>query len=71
MYRTPSKWALEQAKARVENEYLIVGTLEDLDSTLQIMEKLAPDLLTGIVDLYRYAKTVIGKLYTVNFLKTN
>ncbi|XP_072044503.1 uronyl 2-sulfotransferase-like [Amphiura filiformis] len=49
---TDLKWSLNEAKRRVEEEYLIVGLLEDYESTLRLMEKLAPSLFKGIVTDY-------------------
>ncbi|XP_072043187.1 uronyl 2-sulfotransferase-like [Amphiura filiformis] len=50
---TDLKWSLNEAKRRVEEEYLIVGLLEDYESTLKLMEKLAPSLFNGIVTDYK------------------
>ena len=49
----PSEWTLEQAKRRVEEEYLVVGIAEDFDVILNVLEKLAPDLFHGIVAEYQ------------------
>ncbi|XP_072044507.1 uronyl 2-sulfotransferase-like isoform X2 [Amphiura filiformis] len=53
---TDLKWSLNEAKKRVEEEYLIVGLLEDYESTLRLMEKLAPSLFKGIVTDYHSAE---------------
>ncbi|XP_072043188.1 uronyl 2-sulfotransferase-like [Amphiura filiformis] len=50
--RTDLEWSLNEAKRRVEEDYLIVGLLEDYESTLRLMEKLAPSLFKGIVTDY-------------------
>ncbi len=56
-HRKPSQWALDQAKKRVEEEYLLVGLTEDFDSTVVMLEKLAPDLFQGITRYYQSPKS--------------
>ncbi|XP_072023799.1 uronyl 2-sulfotransferase-like [Amphiura filiformis] len=48
----PSQWSLEQAKKHIEEEYLFVGINEDFESTVMVLERLAPDLFNGIVAEY-------------------
>ncbi|XP_072050648.1 uronyl 2-sulfotransferase-like [Amphiura filiformis] len=45
----PSEWSLQQAKKHIEEEYLFVGINEDFESSVPILERLAPDLFHGIV----------------------
>ncbi|XP_072023794.1 uronyl 2-sulfotransferase-like [Amphiura filiformis] len=45
----PSEWSLEQAKKHIDKEYLLVGIMEDFESTVMILERLAPDLFHGLV----------------------
>ncbi|XP_072023798.1 uronyl 2-sulfotransferase-like [Amphiura filiformis] len=48
----PSQWSLEQAKKHIEEKYLLVGIIEDFESTIKVLERLAPDLFNGIVAEY-------------------
>ena len=45
----------------MKEEYLLVGLLEDFESTLLILEKLAPDLFKGIVADYRKPTSTKGR----------
>ncbi|XP_072016661.1 uronyl 2-sulfotransferase-like [Amphiura filiformis] len=45
----PSEWSLQQAKKHIEEEYLFVGINDDYESTVTILERLAPDLFHGLV----------------------
>ena len=55
-----SEWSLNEAKRRVEDEYLVVGFLEDLEGSLRVMEKLAPSLFNGLVKDSLIVKTWTG-----------
>ncbi|XP_072043411.1 uronyl 2-sulfotransferase-like [Amphiura filiformis] len=67
---TDLKWSLNEAKRRVEEEYLIVGLLEDYESTLKLMEKLAPSLFKGIVTDYKAdIRKKESEKYQTNFKK--
>eukprot|EP00088_Acartia_fossae_P003972 TRINITY_DN11705_c0_g1_i1.p1 TRINITY_DN11705_c0_g1~~TRINITY_DN11705_c0_g1_i1.p1 ORF type:complete len:338 (-),score=22.18 TRINITY_DN11705_c0_g1_i1:527-1462(-) len=45
-----SHWALEQAKANLINNYLVVGVTEDLESFVEVLEFLLPEFFHGAVD---------------------
>ncbi|XP_072016738.1 uronyl 2-sulfotransferase-like [Amphiura filiformis] len=49
----PSQWSLEQAKKHIEEKYLLIGIIEDFESTIKVLERLAPDLFNGIVAEYK------------------
>ncbi|XP_028415482.1 uronyl 2-sulfotransferase-like [Dendronephthya gigantea] len=51
--RTPTVWALEQAKKNVE-KYLVVGILEEYEDFIKVLEKLLPNFFKGA---YRESKT--------------
>ena len=42
-----SPWALQQAKENVEKYYSVVGILEDLPLSLQVLEHLLPRFFAG------------------------
>lgn len=44
--------ALERAKRAVENEYAVVGVLEDLNVTLKVLENYIPRFFTGASNVY-------------------
>ncbi|XP_018561941.1 uronyl 2-sulfotransferase-like [Anoplophora glabripennis] len=46
-------WALQTAKANVEKYYPVVGVLEELNVTLEILEYKIPYFFKGIQDLYK------------------
>ncbi|MED6291212.1 Heparan sulfate 2-O-sulfotransferase 1 [Characodon lateralis] len=48
-----SKWALEQAKYNLVNEYLLVGLTEELEDFIMILEAALPRFFKGAADLYR------------------
>lgn len=47
--------ALERAKMAVEQQYAVVGVLEDLNTTLTVLEKYVPRFFAGAADVY-YSK---------------
>lgn len=48
-----SKWALEQAKYNLVNEYLLVGVTEELEDFIMILEAALPRFFKGATELYR------------------
>lgn len=49
--------AMERAKRAVEKHYAVVGVLEDLNSTLTVLEHYVPKFFTGASQVYW------GKIY--------
>jgi len=47
-----SRWAVERAKHNIDNNYLFVGTIEDLDTSLEILEYIAPQYFKNAKKLY-------------------
>lgn len=47
-----SVWAFEQAQKNILEYYKLVGTLERLDSTIMLMEKVFPNLMSGLFNVY-------------------
>lgn len=48
-----SRWALEQAKYNLVNEYLLVGVTEELEDFIMILEAALPRFFKGATELYR------------------
>ncbi|XP_067845980.1 heparan sulfate 2-O-sulfotransferase 1 isoform X3 [Heptranchias perlo] len=48
-----SKWALEQAKYNLVNEYLLVGVTEELEDFIMLLEAALPRFFRGATELYR------------------
>lgn len=48
-----SKWALEQAKYNLLNEFLLVGVTEELEDFIMILEAALPHFFRGATELYR------------------
>lgn len=44
--------ALERAKHSVESQYSVVGVLEDLNTTLSVLEKYVPRFFQGVREIY-------------------
>lgn len=44
--------ALERAKFAVEQQYAVVGVLEDFNTTLSVLEKYVPRFFEGVRDIY-------------------
>ncbi|KAH1009522.1 uronyl 2-sulfotransferase [Dendroctonus ponderosae] len=59
-----NQWALETAKKNVERYYQVVGVLEELDTTLDILEEEIPQFFDGakktyqanLLDIYKHKK---------------
>ncbi|XP_077994503.1 uronyl 2-sulfotransferase-like [Glandiceps talaboti] len=49
----PTRWALETAKENVINHYIVIGVLEDFNSTLSVLEGVLPQFFKGATDAYR------------------
>ena len=47
-----SNWALSRAKDNVERAYPVVGVLEELDTTLAVLEDKLPRFFKGVQELY-------------------
>lgn len=54
-----SRWALEQAKYNLVNEYLLVGVTEELEDFIMMLEAALPRFFRGATDLYRTGNTVL------------
>lgn len=50
--------ALERAKRAVEEQYAVVGVLEDLNTTLSVFEHYIPKFFKGAKDVY-WSKLII------------
>ena len=50
--RHNSRWALMQAIENVEQHYPVVGVLEEMDSTLRVMQAVMPRFFSGIYDKF-------------------
>lgn len=50
---TGSRWALEQAKYNLINEYLLVGVTEELEDFVLILEAALPRFFKGAMELYK------------------
>ena len=48
-----SRWALEQAKSNLVNEYLLVGVTEELEDFIMMLEAALPRFFKGATELYR------------------
>lgn len=48
-----SRWALEQAKYNLVNEYLLVGLTEELEDFVMLLEAALPRVFKGATELYR------------------
>lgn len=55
---TPSKWALQRAMYNVQNNFLVVGILEEFDLTLRILETVLPTFFAGAMELYQTSANV-------------
>lgn len=56
-----SRWALEQAKYNLVNEYLLVGVTEELEDFIMMLEAALPRFFRGATDLYRTGNTVLDR----------
>jgi len=48
-----SQWSVDQAKSNIENHYLFVGYIEELEKSLDILEYLAPKFFADATKTYR------------------
>lgn len=51
-----SRWALEQAKYNLINEFLLVGVTEELEDFVMMLEAALPRFFRGATELYRTGK---------------
>ncbi len=58
-----SRWALEQAKYNLVNEYLLVGVTEELEDFIMMLEAALPRFFRGATELYRTGTLSIFKNY--------
>ncbi|XP_039249605.2 uronyl 2-sulfotransferase-like isoform X1 [Styela clava] len=68
-----SRWALDRAKENIKNHYVFVGTLEDLDDSLKILEHLIPRYFKNAAQSMKSQKTikVRNETYTRNKRETS
>lgn len=62
-----SKGALERAKYNVETQYSVVGVLEDLNTTLAVLEKYVPRFFAGATEIYYNEIKNFNKINKNNF----
>lgn len=62
-----SKGALERAKYNVETQYSVVGVLEDLNTTLAVLEKYIPRFFAGATEIYYNEIKNFNKINKNNF----
>ena len=43
--------AVEKAKENIEKSFLVVGTLEEMDKTIMVMECVMPEYMKGLVEM--------------------
>ncbi|XP_036303845.1 heparan sulfate 2-O-sulfotransferase 1 isoform X2 [Pipistrellus kuhlii] len=51
-----SRWAMDQAKYNLVNEYFLVGVTEELEDFIMLLEAALPRFFRGAADLYRTGK---------------
>uniref|UniRef100_A0A1A9WGB5 Heparan sulfate 2-O-sulfotransferase pipe n=1 Tax=Glossina brevipalpis TaxID=37001 RepID=A0A1A9WGB5_9MUSC len=59
--------ALERAKHAVESQYAVVGVLEDLNTTLAVLEKYIPRFFQGVREIYETSAEYLTKINKNNF----
>ncbi|TDG44021.1 hypothetical protein AWZ03_009570 [Drosophila navojoa] len=59
--------ALERAKFAVEQQYAVVGVLEDFNTTLSVLEKYVPRFFEGVRDIYATSAEYLTKINKNNF----
>ena len=42
---------MEKAKENIEKSFLVVGTLEEMDKTIMVMECIMPEYMKGLVEM--------------------
>ncbi|XP_041461758.1 uronyl 2-sulfotransferase-like, partial [Lytechinus variegatus] len=50
--RIPGEWALKRAIENVKKHYVAVGILEELQDSLQVLEKVLPNMFKGALDSF-------------------
>ena len=43
--------AVEKAKENIEKSFMVVGTLEEMDKTIMVMECVMPDYMKGLIEM--------------------
>ncbi|XP_028350137.1 uronyl 2-sulfotransferase isoform X2 [Physeter macrocephalus] len=51
--REPGEWALERAKLNVNENFLLVGILEELEDVLLLLERFLPHYFKGVLSIYK------------------
>ncbi|XP_030848101.1 heparan sulfate 2-O-sulfotransferase 1 isoform X1 [Strongylocentrotus purpuratus] len=51
--QTDHAWSLEKAKENIDQHYTFIGITEEFETSLQIIERLVPDLLGGLLKAYK------------------
>lgn len=62
-----TKGAVEKAKYVVETQYSVVGVLEDLNTTLAVLEKYVPRFFAGATEIYYNEIKNFNKINKNNF----
>ncbi|KAL1764642.1 Heparan sulfate 2-O-sulfotransferase 1 [Sigmodon hispidus] len=65
-----SRWAVDQAKYNLINEYFLVGVTEELEDFLMLLEAALPRFFRGATDLYHTGKKSHHRKTTENKLPT-
>lgn len=60
-----SPYALQKAKANVEQHYAVVGVLEELELSLKVLEKYVPLFFDGALDVYKGRSAIFGNLHNL------
>lgn len=60
MSREPGEWALERAKLNVNENFLLVGILEELEDVLLLLERFLPHYFKGVLSIYKDPGNAIG-----------
>ena len=47
------EWALERAKLNVNENFLLVGILEELEDVLLLLERFLPHYFKGVLSIYK------------------
>lgn len=61
-----SNYALQKAKSNVEQHYAVVGVLEELELSLQVLEKYVPLFFNGALDVYRGTRNLAKYFFRLN-----
>lgn len=51
--REPGEWALERAKMNVNENFLLVGILEELEDVLLLLERFLPHYFKDVLSIYK------------------